>query len=95
MFGHEKLFVYKRARDFNLGIRAYLRRSNLDYPTEDQLRRAGLSVVLNISEGNGKFTNPDRRRFLIMSRSSLLECAAILDILYNEKSMSKEVFADF
>ncbi|MGA2867259.1 MAG: four helix bundle protein, partial [Verrucomicrobiota bacterium] len=47
----------------------------------DQLDRASTSSVLNLAEGNGKFTSPDRGRFLDIWRGSALECAAALDVL--------------
>ena len=45
----------------------------------DQLRRASLSIPLNIAEGSGKTTGPDQRRFYAMARGSAMECAAIID----------------
>ena len=44
-----------------------------------QLRRASLSIPLNITEGSGKSTGPDQRRFYAMGRGSAMECAAIID----------------
>ena len=45
----------------------------------DQLRRASLSIPLNLAEGSGKTTAPDHRRFYAMARGSAMECAAIVD----------------
>ena len=47
----------------------------------DQLDRASTSILLNIAEGNGKFTGADRCRYFDNARGSALECAAALDVL--------------
>ncbi|MAY82512.1 MAG: hypothetical protein CMP59_00085 [Flavobacteriales bacterium] len=57
MFGFEGLEVYKRSRGYNLYIRKVLRKKKLDYASENQMRRASLSVVLNIAEGAARFSN--------------------------------------
>ena len=47
----------------------------------DQLRRASISVCLNIAEGAGEFRPLEKARFYRIARRSATECAAILDIL--------------
>ena len=46
----------------------------------DQLRRASSSVVLNLAEGCGKNSVPDRRRFFGIARGSAYEVAAAIDV---------------
>jgi four helix bundle protein len=61
MFDFQKLVVYQKAKVFNAGIRALIRATRLDSTTNDQLRRAAFSVVLNLAEGSGRFSKPDRK----------------------------------
>ncbi len=79
MFGFQGLDVYRCAVEF-LGHAAGLagRAPRGFSALGDQLRRAALSISLNIAEGSGK---PDRdaKRFYGIARGSALECAAILD----------------
>jgi len=53
---------------------------HLDSEMASQLRRAALSVNLNIAEGTGRFDR-DQRKYLITARRSALECAAVLDAM--------------
>ena len=48
----------------------------------DQLRRATISIPLNIAEGAGKPTDKDRSRYHAIARGSAMECAAIVDLLH-------------
>jgi four helix bundle protein len=54
-----------------------------------QLDRASTSIPLNIAEGNGKYTAPDRCRFFDIARGSALECAACLDLLVAKKRLAQ------
>jgi four helix bundle protein len=95
MFDFEKLDVYKKAKLFNAGLREFIKNTRLDRSTKDQLRRASFSVVLNLAEGSGRFTHPDRRNFYIIARSSIFECVAILDILKDEAFIEEHTFRGF
>jgi four helix bundle protein len=81
MFDHEKLRVYQESLAFALWAETVLERAKKSSPLHDQLDRARTSILLNIAEGNGRFTSPDRCRFFDTARGSVLECAACLDRL--------------
>jgi four helix bundle protein len=79
-FEHERLDVYQRAVHF-LALAEIISASlakGRGY-IADQLRRAALSITLNIAEGAGEFAAADKARFYRMARRSATECAAILD----------------
>ena len=79
-FDHEKLDVYQLALEF-LGRADEVARQlprGRGYLAE-QLQRASLSILLNIAEGAGKFSGPDKALFYTRARGSVTECAAVLD----------------
>lgn len=85
MFDFEKLTVYMKAKEFNTTIRSkVLKGIALDPPTRNQLIRSSLSIMLNIAEGSGRLTKPDKRRFYVMARGSLFESIAILHSIQDE-----------
>ena len=81
-FGHEQLDVYQVSLKYiACAYRLSKRLQGMDRHARDQLLRASQSILLNIAEGNGKGTAPDRRCFFEIARGSALECAAIQDTL--------------
>ena len=54
----------------------------------DQIRRASLSIVLNIAEGSGKRSDKDFNRFLENALGSTHEVAAGFDIAQSEGLIS-------
>jgi len=57
-------------------------------------REASTSVALNIAEGNGKRSVPDRVRYLEVARGSAFECAACLDVLLVRGTVTRQTAAD-
>ncbi len=90
-FDHEKLTVYQEALRFAAWADGILQGVPKSWAVRDQLDRASTSVPLNIAEGNGKFTAPDRCKFFDNARGSALECASCLDVLLVKKQISPEM----
>jgi four helix bundle protein len=67
----------------------------IDSYVKDQLGRASFSIVLNIAEGSGKFSKPDRRNYFTTSRGSVFECVAVLDILCEQETINKDEFKTY
>ncbi len=79
-FDHERPEVYQVALDFLVvadDIVKHLPRGRRHLA--DQLTRASISIVLNIAEGAGKFSKPDKRRDYLSAVGSATESADILD----------------
>lgn len=85
MFDFENLEVYKKAKAFNSVVgKMVLTIGSLDGTTKNQLRRASLSIVLNIAEGTSRFSKADRKNFCVIARGSVFECVAVFDIMKDE-----------
>ena len=96
MFDFEKLQVYQKAKEFNIEIKKdILSLPTLDRSSKDQLRRAAMSILLNIAEGTSRFSNADKRRYYVISRGSVFECVAINDLLESEAVISTEIKLKF
>jgi four helix bundle protein len=60
LFDHEKLEVYQASMAFLVWLEPILQELPKTIAVRDQLDRASTSVLLNLAEGNGKFTPADR-----------------------------------
>jgi four helix bundle protein len=87
---HEKLDVYKVSLEFITWTIPLLDRLPGSPAVRNQLARASTSIPLNIAEGNGKFTSPDRCRFFDNARGSALESAACLDVMVAKRFVSAQ-----
>ena len=95
MFDFQKLEVYQKSKNLCKEITATLSEKSFDRVTNDQLRRASFSIMLNIAEGSSRFSNKDRKNFLVVARGSSFECAAIMEYLFETKEINEDVFTDY
>jgi len=80
--GHNKLDAYTIARQFVKECYNATSRfpSDEKYVLTQQIRRAALSVHLNIAEGSSRKSEVERKRFYEIARGSIIEVDAALDI---------------
>ena len=95
MFEFQNLEVYKKAKIFHLDCKSLILANRLDNYVKDQFGRASFSIVLNIAEGSGKFSKPDRKNYFVTARASVFECVAILDMLHDTEVIKKDVFENY
>ena len=94
---HTKLHVYHASR--LLALDCY--RITKEFPSDErfsmvqQLRRAALSVHLNLAEGCPRKSDTERKRFFEVSRSSVVEIDACLDIAVELKYVTLENLKPF
>ena len=95
MFDFQKLDVYQKSKNFCKEIYSILDEKNFDRVTNDQLRRASFSIMLNIAEGSSRFSNKDRKNFMVVARGSAFECAAIIEYLYDVSEIDKDSYDNY
>jgi four helix bundle protein len=98
MFDFEKLDVYQIAHETNIKtLRILFSNAQMDAFFKEQWKRASLSIVLNLAEGVGRFSNGDKKHFLTMARGSVFECVALmktaLELGWISESRHAELYA--
>jgi len=87
-FDHERLKVYQEALRFIVWASPLIDDLPAKLSARDQLDRASTSIALNLAEGNGKRSYPDRCRYFDIARGSTVECAACLDVLVAKQKLT-------
>ena len=94
-FNFERLDVYQKAVDFANDVYIVTK----EFPKEEifgltsQLRRAAVSISLNISEGSSR-SKKDFSRFIDLARGSVFECVTILQISLKQGYLKQVKFVE-
>ena len=90
---HQKLDVFAVAKAFTLECYRFtkLLPSEERFNMIQQIRRAALSVCLNIAEGASRKSGIERKRYYEVARGSIIEIDAALDISAELKYSQKKV----
>lgn len=89
----KKLEVWKKSRSFVKDVFVMTAK----FPTEErfgitsQIRRAAVSVSLNISEGSGRGTDKDFKHFLDTSFASALEVENLIYLCFDLEFISEDL----
>ena len=94
-FIFEDLKVYQKALDFSVSVVKIV--DEIDFPRKhyrliEQLEASSTSVALNISEGQGRYSKKEFKRFLYISRGSLYETVTMLQIFRRLKWLQKDQY---
>lgn len=88
-FDHERLQACQSALQFARWSEPVLEKLPKTTAVYSQLDRARTSIVLNIAEGNAKFTPPDKCKYFDTAHGSAVECAACLDLLFMKQVLTE------
>lgn len=65
------------------------------YDLGSQIRRASISISLNLAEGSGRNSDKDFNRFIMIAIASLYEVIAGLDIALDNNLINQEIYNKF
>ncbi len=95
MFDFEKLDIYQVLRDLNYKVFSYLNEDKkVDQLVKDQWKRASQSAVLNLAEGTGRMTIPDKKHFLTISRGSIFESVALMQQVFDQGHIETKLYEE-
>lgn len=85
----EDVIAWQKGRTLYVELSKDFRVSR-DFPFNDQLFRAALSITNNIAEGFDRGTDKELKQFLIISRGSCAEVRSMLHIAPTEDKITSE-----
>jgi four helix bundle protein len=90
----EDIDAWKKARELTKAIYKITVQGKIatDFSLRDQLRRASISIMANISEGFERGGNKEFRQFLAQAKGSVGEVKSLLFVALDADSLSSEQF---
>ena len=95
-FAFERLKVYTKALEFSVSVIDIIdeiKTPRNHFRLVEQLESSATSVALNIAEGKGRFSKKEFKHFLYISRGSLYETVAMLQIFLKKKWIDRNLFS--
>ncbi len=80
LFDHEDLDVYRVALDLIAWLDPFLEKFSCSTDLRSKLDKSTTSIVLNIAEGNGRFTGADQSKFYETAYKATILTASLLDL---------------
>ena len=87
LFAHERLDAYQVGLEFMRWFHALPAGAELSSRLYRQVDKAATSVALNVAEGNGRYPEADRRKFLDIAEGSAVKAAAYLDLCQSKAEL--------
>jgi four helix bundle protein len=85
-FDHERLDVYQLSLELVRWVDQLIGNHGLKPRYDTKLDSSSTSIVLNIAEGNGRFTSSDHRKFIDIAYQSTLKCLVAIDLVVAGRS---------
>ena len=80
LFDHEDLDVYQIALQLVAWLEPMLMEFSCSADLRSKLDKSTTAIVLNIAEGNGRFTGPDQAKFYGIAYKATIQSAALVDM---------------
>lgn len=90
----EDIIAWKKAGQLSFELYEEFK-SNRDYGFKDQIQRASVSIMNNISEGFERRTNGEMRYFLFIAKGSSGEVRSMLYLAYKLKYLTENSFRKY
>lgn len=95
-FYYRRLDVYKNAKALSHEVCKLVKTFPIDerFALCDQLRRAVMSIPINIAEGFGRFSSKEKAHFIQIAFGSLNEVMCELELSFDEGYINQEQLND-